>query len=359
MPRLPRFSFALLAFACSPAYADLHCVATPAQFDAAVAAIVGSPATQHELRLLRDSVLKVGPADFPNKVTRFLVMNQPKTVRISGGWSGTPGVGTCPEQASLDPGSSVIDAARYGTALGVILGADAQVTMDNLTIRDGQDDFGGDFKPGCLRVNLFGGARLVVDRVRLDGCAALGDPAGMQVSINDAVFSLSNSIVTDGYADHDGGVAIDIRMVGGVATLTNNTVLDADGEAGNAAVYIAPGPASTATLRNNVVRSLHAGVTDVQIAGLSDRAVLVRNHFDTALPGAASNNAASQGDPGLADDFTPQDGSILVDSGVSADVGPLDFRGGQRVVGVAVDVGAVEAESSGVLPEIFGSGFED
>jgi hypothetical protein len=349
----------LLAICTGPALADVYCVATPAQFDQAIVNVLNAATPDHEVRLLRDTTLQVGAADFPSKVTRYIILTQAKNLLVSGGWEGTPGTGTCPQQTALDPASSVIDAGRYGTVMAVILGGEARVTLSNLTLRDGQDDTPGDYKPGCLRANLLGSSRLEVNRVRLEGCAALGDPGGLQVSMNGAEFVLSNSIVTDAYADFAGGVSIDLAMVGGAATLSNNTIIDAEGEAATSAVRVSPGVLSSVQLRNNVVRALHANVIDLEIAGLSDKATLVRNHYDTAMLGVAVSSAVSNGDPGLSADFTPSAGSLLIDSGVEAASGPLDYRGAPRVAGVAIDVGAIETEASDSGAEIFRSGFEE
>ncbi len=129
-------------------------------------------------------------------------------------------------------------------------------------------------------------------------------------------------------------------------TMVNNTFVD------SGLSVRAPGDSQgTAFLFNNVFAERYNSIaaTSVNVLAINNRYGAISFYDDpplaagTLLPGSSNNNDS---DPDLDASYRPNAGSAMIDSGTSSVPGGLlsiDLYGGPRVIGPAVDRGAVES----------------
>ena len=186
-------------------------------------------------------------------------------------------------------------------------------------------------------------AALTIVNTTVHGNDALGFAGGIRVSGLSAVATLTNSTVTGNHAAINNATAAaggGMELVGGATVAMTNSVV-ADNLSSNASTE--HDIAGSVTASNSVFGTLvtigggnGANLTNVANVGLgalldNGASVLTRSPLDGSVLIGAGNNA-----------LLPLDTLDIDGDGNTLEVLPRDGRGGVRVVGGTVDVGAVE-----------------
>lgn len=285
----------------------------------------------------------------------FILVDDEYDLTISGGWSTG---NNCASQISLDPSSTVLDAALQGPGLKIIHGVPelpftATLTLSNLTINRGKA-----FPEFTLQASgLFIGGRLgapgsiVVDNVHvvngqgnaLDALALSAGGSGSQ--------RLRNSIVSLNNLTHPVSSALNVRSLDNVVAFVSNNSVFANSVQDTGAGMEVTG---IATVSNNAVAdNTSAASPSYQFFSNAPTSLtLINNHFasksfDNGSPFSEINTTTGNAFwAGLGVERLPLEVSPLRDSGDNSPAGgalAIDFKGNPRIVNTTIDRGASEA----------------
>lgn len=281
-----------------------------------------------------------------------------KTLQISGGWAGSPGVCT---SRSNNIGATQL----WGFNERKVLAINASTTftgsiiIENLLIGGG---FSSTNTSGtCLALGEQNGGVMGIrlDRVWISNCTTPANggvdaPAVSLVSSSSLV--VRNNIIVD---NNPGvGVTVASALKGGAGFIINNTIVDNASANVNGFVGISSSASNMAsiTMANNVFDrniATAAGRVDIRLGtGVS----LQNNRFTGLFGVPVSNTGSSTGAAGFANgSYELALASSARDAGAffaPAIQGTLDIAGQPRVFGSAVDLGAFE------FAFVFADGFE-
>jgi predicted outer membrane repeat protein len=282
-----------------------------------------------------------------------------KAVALYGGFAGNE---RTREKRDWKKRPTLLDAPETGRCLS--LGADG-IRISGFVFSFGNTPFGGAVMAlplsrfiieDCLfegnSANLGGGLYSKNAAGAINSCAFAGNTAiksGGAVYAESSVLSITNCIFSENTAGASGssisgGGAVFIWGAG--ATIANCTFYN------NSTLYAANGGGAihnflAATVISNSILWGNTAVIGPQVYNNMSTAATI-HHCDIDQPGFESGNGNIRRDPQWANpeagDFRLQAGSPCIDAGTPDALGlpELDFEGGPRVSGAAVDIGACE-----------------
>jgi len=280
-----------------------------------------------------------------------------KTLWISGGWSGSPGLCTTHDG---DSGSTILSAngQRRVFAINASTTFTGTIRIENLTFLDGFSNTIS--SPACLSLGEQTGGLMgiIVERVWVEGCTTTSNFNNPVVSLSSSTsMVVRNSVVVN----NNSGVSVPfvLALKGGAGfvlnnTIANNTSAESSGWVG---LFASASNGATVTLGNNLfdgnVATAFARV-DIRLpaAGFT----LQNNRF-TGLSGTPDvNTGSSTGSAGFnGSGYDLSASSTARDAGAFFTPilqGTLDVAAQARVQGSAVELGALE------YPNLFRDGFE-
>lgn len=344
----------LAGLAAPPAAAELFCVSTPAQLQAALG-VAGSNAQDDEIRIRAGTYAATSPGFKYEPVA-----GENRDIRISGGWR--PYIlGPCSLQ-DKEPWTTVLDGNGASRILSMLVqGIGADVRVDRLTFLGG--NLGG-FSAAGLDIRYANGASgsVVVERnVFLGNESSLA--AGLGIDADGPKASVVNNLFVSnrGLSNFPAASVVNVGGPAHAIVFTNNTVIGNDlggsPSANAAAVYLAS-PNVFAANNNFWDNDGH----DLDAGGSGTRLIFNNNYESLRSWGGEQleDNIGVQPvyQSGLLN-FTPVRNSPLVDAGTEPrglDPGwyltDADLEGAPRQVGLRVDIGALENET------IFANGFQ-
>ncbi len=342
--------YALLAIglAAPGANAEIFCVNNAIGFQNALID-AASNTESDEIRMM------LGQYDVPvAPISGFrFVSSQPGDLTISGGW-GPPAQFAGPICVSRkdNPTLTTLDGNFQVQGLVIQPGAvTGDILIENLTVAQGRSGGGG----GGIRVAPFDPTwqgNLSIQSVVFDRNADVTGGAGLFATVEVGDFRLVNSIFAANQSRGQIGAA-NIVANGQNAVIANNTVVfnSANGDFSTGLRF--GGNAATLLINNVFFES------DLQrdVTLIGDDLRLQNNFYNTRNSGDfVEETGTLSGDPGLGSGLFgvgPLPGSPLIDSGLMV-IDGLPFRdaqGGVRVLGPAIDRGAIEVQ-------VFGDGVE-
>ena len=345
----------LLGVPFSASQAAIRCINTEGDFKSQMDAAFASGETQEEVRI------KQGLFAFSNG--DFGYSGRPdglgKTIRISGGWSGTPG--NCDSQDG-GPSTTVL----WGSGQRSVIEFYSEETfngtlfIENLMIGGGYRDIG---IPTCLFISrpVAGGLAVVLDRIRVQQCVAAPTTGAAAVSIfADQGVVVRNSLFVENDAGQD--VPVRISITGSDdGYILNNTFADnasssSIGTTGLTAVSSEPPSLLEMIVANNVFDRNTASAAERADIRVFGNVRLINNRYAGVYGTPLEDTGSSTGSAGFSgDDYQLAAGSSARDAGayyIPLLQGSLDYYGRSRVAGSAVDLGAAE------FATLFGDGFE-
>ena len=319
----------------------------------------------HDVHELREALIEAAGSSLPLEFVRvreghylieqggalgLYLLQGGKTIEVSGGWTGAGGA--C-SQRVLGASRTVIESATLNRVLDVnmVQGVSGNViVLQDLTLRNPRGWYDG---AACLDMTSVAGNQIALERLRFDDCRSTSTDvlhaSALHIGGNGPV-AVRNIAVTGGRGP---GAAVSIGVHGGtVARIGQLTITGHDVTSSTPVVgglwLAAVGSSDRIHLSNSVIaRNTGAPAPSLLLGGEPVTVSLARVHYESLSGLPLANVAPGTGDPGF---VAPGEGglrpdSILVDSGVAAPEGGTGIRdvdGRFRVLGAAVDVGAIE-----------------
>jgi hypothetical protein len=332
----------LLLAPAAGAQAAVRCIDSVAQLEQTLDAALASAETFEEVRIKSGTfLLESGESGYFG-----LAQGSGKTLSISGGWSGEAGQCT---SRSGDASATLL----WGLGQRRVFGINASATFTGSIVIENMSFGGGHSSvspsPSCLGLGEQNGGVLAirVDRVRVESCTSATGVNSPAVSLGgSAGVILRNSLV----AGNDAGasVPVSVNAKAGAGWVLNNTIADNTSANVNGFVGIAAsgGDGAAVTLANNLFEGNmppNGPRIDIRVG---PNVTLTNNRF-TGLSGTPlANTGSSTGTTAFAPNgYELSEPSTARDAGASFAAllqGSSDLAGKPRVMGSAVDLGALE-----------------
>lgn len=332
----------------SDSKAEVFCVTTSNVLQSALLE-AASNAESDEIRIM------LGEYDVPvTPVSGFrFVSSQPGDLAISGGWGPpSPFGGPNCESRKEDPRLTTLDGNFQVQGLVIQPGAvTGNVLIENMTVAQGRSGGSG----GGIRVVPFDPAwpgNLSIRTVLFLRNNDITGGAGLFANVEVGDFRLDNSVFTGNLSRGQVGAAV-VTANGQDAIIANNTVAFNSASGSFSTGFSFGGNADTLLINNVFLEN------DLQFdVDLFGDALRLQNNFYNTRTGSdpVEEIGSLLGDPGLGSGSLgvgPLPGSPLIDGGLMV-IGGLPYRDAQaglRVLGDAVDIGAIEVQ-------VFGDGVE-
>lgn len=284
-------------------------------------------------------------------------------IEIVGGYSAL--LNPCFQPPSNDPSQTVLDAEGMGRVLFIRGNAGTEVTVRNVSLING--DATADNDPRGGGVYILGGGRPGLDHVRFENNLVRNNTASLGAGVYFEFvefFEFTNNVVDINSATFSYAVSIANDRIGG--HVINNTLINNSAPAGNdGGLFLSFSDGAQGLVVNNILwantgRHLSAGAAN------DDELTVVQNTIgpqDLAYP---DNLSIAPEFAGGRDDYGLVASSPLIDVGArpqpfsppipfSEDwsLPEQDLVGKPRIIGVTVDIGAVET-----IDQLFVDSFE-
>lgn len=276
----------------------------------------------------------------------------PWDITLSGGWSVED---SCAQRLEEDPLLTVLDGHGMDPVLYVYVRDSTNIEIRLLTFTDGSTGSGG----AGLRIGSLGQGSVLVERNAFIANNSGNWGGGLHATGGTGILRVVNNL----FIDNDAFIYSAATLRRGETFVINNTVLNNTSDQPIAGIEV-HGVAKVVVANNNMWGN-GGGDLHVSNSGPAFEYVLVSNNIDVrtgADPHVFDGNISSEPvyEPGLLN-FTPVFGSPLFEGGFHPPEGALwnltglDLRGGLRVVGPLVDIGAYENPKTAL---IFADGFD-
>lgn len=336
------------------AHAAIRCIENEAQFKPTFDSALASGNAVEEIRI------KQGLYLFTNGSSGYfgVVEGSGKTLSIRGGWRGSPGACTIQDGAAL---TTILSGNGQRPVFGIMASATftGSVTVENLLITGGRTTVGS--TPAALQLSEQNGGvmRILVDRVWIEGNVVNSGVSAPAVRLSSrSGLVLRNSVI----AGNSSGVSppVIIQALAGQSnyvlnnTIAFNTTAHAMGYAG---LFSGTSNSASLVLANNLFDGNIATTGARFDIHVNTSGISLQNNRFTGLSGTPdAQSGSSSGPAGFAEfGYGLDANSPARDAGAyfaPLIQGSLDAAAGQRVRGVAVDLGALEHSA------IFSDGFE-